>query len=587
MTWIASCLADALEYSHARGLVHMDIKPSNVLITMDGQPMLLDFHLARGPILLGERDALRLGGTPGWMSPEQERAMAAIVEGRPVPLAVDERSDIYALGLLLAEALGVLAPARDGALGALSLARPAGVSVCLIDILKKCLASRSGDRYDDAAALAEDLRRELNDLPLRGVRNRSIGERLSKWRRRHPGVFAWTAVGMLIATAVGIGVGAAMVVYQQRVGQVRLLLEDGRRARSGGRFADATRSLGRGLESAAAFPAPLDLKESLRSELRLAEQGRLADDLHDLADRVRARYGVELPSRAEGETLLRLCRAVWERKTQLLAGGIPPAGEAQRAIRTDLLELAAILSDLCVAFAPAGGLADAKRDARRLLDEAEVLCGPSFALDARRDALDDPSGRAARRGGGRVPSSAWEHYELGRYDLRIGRLEDAAEAFERAVELRPQDFWANFYCGLCNFRLSRFEQSAADFRVCLAVEPGSSVAHYNRALAFDSLGRRQVAFRGYTKAIELTPELAAARLNRGIISYKEGKHSAAVADFESGLEATPDREMSGRLCFNLALAQLELGDHRSAKLNAERAMELGFREAQSLLDRLQ
>ena len=114
MTWVASCLADALEYSHARGLVHMDIKPSNVLITMDGQPMLLDFHLARGPILPGERDALRLGGTPGWMSPEQERAMSAIGEGRPVPLAVDERSDIYSLGLLFAECLGWSLPAVMG-----------------------------------------------------------------------------------------------------------------------------------------------------------------------------------------------------------------------------------------------------------------------------------------------------------------------------------------------------------------------------------------------------------------------------------------------------------------------------------------
>ncbi len=112
MTWIASCLADALQYSHARGLIHMDLKPSNVLITMDGQPMLLDFHLARGPILPGEREALRLGGTPGWMSPEQERAMTAIREGRPVPIAVDERSDIYSLGLLLAEAIGA---ARSGA----------------------------------------------------------------------------------------------------------------------------------------------------------------------------------------------------------------------------------------------------------------------------------------------------------------------------------------------------------------------------------------------------------------------------------------------------------------------------------------
>ena len=114
MIWIASCLADALHYSHARGLVHMDIKPSNVLITMDGQPMLLDFHLARGPILAGERRAGRLGGTPGWMSPEQERAMIAIGEGRSVPLAVDGRSDIFALGLLLGEAVGALGSSRDG-----------------------------------------------------------------------------------------------------------------------------------------------------------------------------------------------------------------------------------------------------------------------------------------------------------------------------------------------------------------------------------------------------------------------------------------------------------------------------------------
>ncbi len=392
---------------------------------------------------------------------------------------------------------------------------------------------------------------------------------------------------MLIAMAVGLGLGAAMVVYQQRVGQVRLLLEDGRRARTGGRFEEAIRALGRGLESAAIFPAPSDLRASLRSELQLAERGRLAADLHDLADRVRAGYGVELPSRAEGQTLLRLCRAVWERKTQLLGAGIPLADESERMIRTDLLELAAILSDLSVAFAPAAALADARKHARVLLDEAEALCGPSFALDARRDDLDDPSAPSASRGGGRMPSSAWEYYELGRYNLRIGRLEHATEAFQRSLDLRPQDFWANFYHGLCSFRLSRLDEAVADFRVCLAIEPGSSVAHYNRALAFDSLGRSQDACRGYTRAIELAPELAAARLNRGIISYKEARHSAAVADFEAALEAGPDREMSGRLRFNLALAQLGLGDRRSAKMNAERAVELGFREAKALLDRLQ
>ena len=45
--WVAACLADALQYAHDRGLLHLDIKPSNVLVAAAGVPMPLDFHLAR------------------------------------------------------------------------------------------------------------------------------------------------------------------------------------------------------------------------------------------------------------------------------------------------------------------------------------------------------------------------------------------------------------------------------------------------------------------------------------------------------------------------------------------------------------
>ncbi len=586
MTWIASCLADALQYSHARGLVHMDIKPSNVLITMDGQPMLLDFHLARGPILLGERGVLRLGGTPGWMSPEQERAMSAIAEGRPVPVAIDERSDIFALGLLLGRALGIVAPARPGAFCPHDVFPAAGPSAGLVDIVKKCLADKPGDRYQDSATLADDLRRELHDLPLRGVRNRSLRERFRKWRRRHPGLLAWTVVGLLISMAAGFAFAASNAVYRERVGQIQLLLEDGRRERTGGRFGDAIRALGRGLESAASFPVPEELRAALRAEMRLAERGRLAENLHELADRIRARYGIELPSRTESQSLLSLCSAVWERRHHLLAAGPDRLHETERTIRTDLLELASIGADLRVSHAPENGLADARRDALRLLDEAESLCGPSFALDARRAALADAPRTEGARPGAPVPSSAWEHYELGRYSLRIGRVEEAAGSFQHSLDLRPQDFWSNFYHGLCSFRLRRFDDAAADFRVCLAIEPASAVAHYNRALAFDALGRSQDAYRGYSRAIELDPALAPARLNRGIISYKDGRHAAAVTDFEMGIQAAPDRETRGLLRFNLGLAQLGSGDRRSALANARIAVELGCSEAKSLVDEL-
>ena len=103
--WVAACLADALQYAHDRGLVHLDVKPSNVLIAGDGQPMLLDFHLAQGPVLPGLSGPERLGGTPRYLSPEQEAAMESVRSGGEVCVTVDGRSDIYSLGLLLSEAL--------------------------------------------------------------------------------------------------------------------------------------------------------------------------------------------------------------------------------------------------------------------------------------------------------------------------------------------------------------------------------------------------------------------------------------------------------------------------------------------------
>ena len=84
----------------------MDVKPSNVLIAADGLPMLLDFHLARRPIPAGERVPDRIGGTPDWMAPEHRAALEAVRLGDPVPLTVDPRADLYALGLLLRAALG-------------------------------------------------------------------------------------------------------------------------------------------------------------------------------------------------------------------------------------------------------------------------------------------------------------------------------------------------------------------------------------------------------------------------------------------------------------------------------------------------
>jgi serine/threonine protein kinase len=191
---VGRCLAEALQYAHERGLVHLDLKPSNVLLAADGQPMLLDFHLARAPLRCGQPVPEWFGGTPEYMAPEQLRTLESVRQRRPVPADVDARADVYALGLLLYEALGGALPAQ-GEPPPLHRRNP-DVGVGLSDLIGKCLAPDPAARYPSAGAVAADLRRHMDDLPLQGVANRSPGERWRKWRRRRPYALL---VGVLLA----------------------------------------------------------------------------------------------------------------------------------------------------------------------------------------------------------------------------------------------------------------------------------------------------------------------------------------------------------------------------------------------------
>src|SRR5207247_3990759 len=100
VVWLGCCLADGLAHAHERGILHRDLKPANVLLTDDGQPMLLDFNLSEDVKLRGSVAAARMGGTLPYMAPEQ---LQAFQDQRRV--SFDGRSDIYALGVLLFELL--------------------------------------------------------------------------------------------------------------------------------------------------------------------------------------------------------------------------------------------------------------------------------------------------------------------------------------------------------------------------------------------------------------------------------------------------------------------------------------------------
>jgi hypothetical protein len=193
---LGACLADALQYAHDRDLLHLDVKPSNVLLADDGTPMLLDFHLARPPLPAGVTPPEWLGGTYVFMPPEQSAAVAAVQAGRPLPSAVDARADVYSLGKTL---------------GWLLARTEARVPTGLADVVARASADHPADRYPSAAALADDLRRHLADQPLKGVRNRSLLERWRKWRRRQP-----LALPLLLLLAVLLAAAVGGLLYLQR-----------------------------------------------------------------------------------------------------------------------------------------------------------------------------------------------------------------------------------------------------------------------------------------------------------------------------------------------------------------------------------
>jgi serine/threonine protein kinase len=235
--WLVARLAEGLAHAHQRGVLHRDVKPSNILLGGDGQPMLLDFNLSQSEA--GAQAHPSLGGTVAYMSPEHLRALAA--RDPALAGAVDQRSDIYSLGMVLFEMLAghrpfdqsasysplpvlieAMAVERGRTTPSLRAVRP-DVPWGLDSILRKCLEPLPAWRYQQAEQLAEDLRRFLDDRPLRHAPEPSRVERARKWLRRHPRLASSGTVSAAAALLLfGAGLALAAVLSAQARAQDQL-----------------------------------------------------------------------------------------------------------------------------------------------------------------------------------------------------------------------------------------------------------------------------------------------------------------------------------------------------------------------------
>lgn len=389
----ARLLADicaAVGVAHEAGVVHQDLKPSNVLVTADGQPKVLDFGIA----CIGGSSG-GLAGTPKYMAPEQLRQDPT-----------DARTDVFALGVLGWRLCTGVLPRRTAASGDSITERQ--LPRALAAILERARAYDPNDRYPSARHLEADLRRYLAGDVVDAL-GRTPARCVGAWLRRHRRTLVGAAAVLLVGAASMLGVDR-LLDRRERIAVER----------------DAALALA----SAQAISEPVDTPAFARAFEELVADPRIAET------RVPAQAWLWRSTREQTDPARRAS------VVRSLSAAVHPDDE-----RRALEELARILADLRL-FGPMGAILDRLPDdalpglraSHRLrMDDTDLTdLGPAFEGPLRALATQAPfpvRGLAARIPGGpwlaiddgvaTVFGPSWE--ELHQLPLPPGRFDAMAE----------------------------------------------------------------------------------------------------------------------------------------------------------------
>lgn len=591
--WIVARIAAGLAQAHDRGICHRDLKPANVLLTDEFQPLILDFNLSED-VVSGGTGSVLVGGTLPYMAPEQ---LKAVVTGGHI----DERSDLYSLGIILFQLLTgelPLATVDGSILGRLShlmdsrskrtpsvrsglretgSREHAQFTVDVDSILQRCLAADPKLRYQTAHQLQEDLERHLKSLPLKHAPNRSLVLRTWKWTKRSPRVASASIVALLCVLLLTISSG---FFFARGIANAHRATESFERFRELAALAtpklitSAKSELQlEGIEQAKSAISIYQPQQLAWSEQRIvrqldpANQQRVAGHLqrlHFLLARASLRKARMLTDECERNRVLTMARLDNE-----VARAVVAQPESA-ALLLQAAEIATLLEDdeHALAMQAAAKLAPSNDSHSKLMLAIQQV--DAFEYEAAKCLLE----RLATE----TPQDYFVWLLLGACHDGMREAVHAEACYSACIALWPDNHLGYRFRASARIRSQRYEAAIEDLNKTLTLRPSSKAAFGNRATANIGLGRYEDALRDLSQSIKLGRGDASVYFLRARVNRMLERYAQSEVDLEAAMQRQPGSAQGWVL---RALAH-RYSDPETALRELERALQIQPRSIKAL-----
>jgi serine/threonine protein kinase/tetratricopeptide (TPR) repeat protein len=509
---IACQICEGLAEAHRLGIVHRDLKPQNVMIDEDGQAKIMDFGLARLLAAEEKRPGEATSGTPAYISPEQAKG-----------LALDGRSDLYSLGVLMHEMLTGTVPFKGASAHETiqkHLTEPPrdprelnpGISAGLSQVVLKCLEKDPAKRYQ----IASEVREALDCLPTPAPRSETritedMGP-LPPWRR-------WATRAVIAALLALVGYGAYLLFF------------------AGSEVMPATSTIAV-LQASDSSPAPRD------SGFDLELQDALSTKLAGISDLMvvpaptvnsvdtAGKNSKQLGGRLNADYLLKPSFRIEEPKLSLRAVLINARRDHQAGnyeLVRNASDVSAAKDEFCrgISTVLRGDIAEDRRqktnkgvsnnlDARVLYHEGMRLIEDVYPDDRSQATFEAAIGKY-QKSLAFDPDYALALWALGnayeaRYNSTPRELRDPAdlkmmcEYYYQAYAKNPNSPETNIGLGWSHFNRGDFAMSFEFFKRALKLEPGNAFVNLDVGAFLRSIGLYKRALRYLDRAARLAPQ---------------------------------------------------------------------------------